>query len=134
MSIVSSETTNREQLAQYYTNKLCPACGRGAVDNACLSCSDSPIPHIRHDTDYLKQCTTCSAAFLLTKGEPDHVSIGYCACVDWMKWKISPGGAKQLSSAAEAGSILGKQIEGDRVLASKLDAEEQARKGAEIRG
>ena len=105
------------------------------MDSLCLVCPHRDTLHVRHDPAFQAECTVCPWAPLYIVGEQDHATIGFCACVDWMKWKLSPGGIKQLSSAAEAAeegpvTELGKQVEGDRVFSEKLDVEERSREAA----
>ena len=85
--------------------------------------------------DWKSKCDACAYQMPIPKGDPDHVSIGYCACIDWMKWKMSPRGAAQITAVAvaeQAGMNIGKQIELDETLATKLDTEERLRQAAKV--
>ena len=107
----------------------------------CSDCGPEIIPHIYHDPEWRenldwkgRRCEECPRKYPIPKGEPDHVTVGYCACIDWMKWKLSPEGGKQLSAVSAAakadGVALGKQIEMDEAFATKLNTEERLREGA----
>ena len=77
--------------------------------------------------------TSVQASFRYPRESRITFSVGYCACINWMKWKLSPEGGKQVSATlavAADGMTLGKQIEMDETLATKLDTEERLREAA----
>ena len=78
--------------------------------------------HVRHDPEYQSSCSVCSDRRLIPKGKVNHSSVGYCACVDWIKWKTG-------SESADTGRVdlmseLDKLEKVDYALAMKLKRED----------
>ena len=116
----------KPQLAKYYKNQPCSSCNQRPLDNICDTCPSRAVPHVRHDSKW--PCLTCQKSYCLPKGDPDHASIGLCACVDWIEWKLSAPGRQQISAAIAIGNFEGIEGEHDQNLAVKLQSEEESRR------